>query len=71
MAAGTGGRFWDLDEEEATATLAVVLHRRTSQGSRSCVLPACSADLAEAWNATRPRKKQAGPSVLPEAWETS
>jgi hypothetical protein len=58
QAFGRAGCFWDLPEDEAVPTLAVAFHRRTAEGSASCVLPACSADLVHLWNVTRPKSKK-------------
>lgn len=58
LAHGVAGRFYDIDPEEAAATLAVLLHRRTEEGATECMLPACTADLIWVWNKTQPKKKK-------------
>ena len=45
QAFGFGGRFWDLDFDEAVESLAVAFFRRSREGSERCILPACTSDL--------------------------
>ena len=68
QAFGRAGRFWDLPEDEAVPTLAVVLHRMTVEGSRNCILPASTNDIVTVWNGSRPQKEKSEGNKASEAY---
>ena len=68
QAFGRAGRFWDLPESEAVPTLAVAFHRITVEGSKACILPACTADILTVWNGSRPPEEKSEGNKASEAY---